>query len=281
VGQSGYRAKSLGRWRTTGATARSFSSIIRGHAGGAVGTTPFTQHTFPNDRTITLNPSTILNLRYGFARWLQLRFTRSFGFDQTTLGYPSSLVKQYQVPVFPTVTIENYSSLGGQSFFRNGNDTHTLLGSLTKLAGKHSLKIGADARLRRINFFNVGSASGLYNFTRNFTRGPDPNVFTANAGNGIASLLLGVGSGGSAPINAAASIQNYYASGFAQDDYKVTSRLTVNLGLRYEVESPYTERYDRLAGFDFKLGSPARNVQFPNLTGGLRFANQGARRSVT
>jgi len=243
---------------------------------GAVGTTPFLQHTVANDHTVTINPTTILNFRYGYARWFQSRVTRSFGFDQTSLGFPAALVAQQQVPVFPLITAEGNSNLGGQSFFRNGNDTHSLLGSLTKLAGKHALKFGVDARLRRINFFDVNAAGGTYNFTRSLT-GIDSTVTVSNAGNAIASFLLGAGSGGSTPVNGAASLQNYYVAGYAQDDFKVTSKLTLNLGLRYEVESPYTERYNRLASFDPTLPSPARNAQFPNITGGLVYASDDER----
>ncbi len=239
---------------------------------GAVGTTFFRQHTFSNDHTVSLNTSTILNLRYGFARWYQSRVTRSFGFDQTTLGVPAALVNQHQVPVFPLVTAEGFSSLGGQSYFINGNDTHSLLGSVTKLAGRHSLKFGGDARLRRVNFFDVGGAGGTYNFNRSLT-GIDSTVTAPNAGNAIASLLLGIGSGGSTPVNAAASLQNFYLAGYAQDDWKLTSKLTLNLGLRYEVETPYTERYNRLVSFDSTVPSPARNAQFPNISGALRFAD--------
>src|SRR5262245_8214841 len=78
---------------------------------GAVGTTPFLQHTIANDHTITLTPTVILNLRYGYARWFQSRVTRSYGFDQTALGFPAALVAQQQVPVFPLITAEGYSNL--------------------------------------------------------------------------------------------------------------------------------------------------------------------------
>ena len=70
---------------------------------GAVGTTPFHQRSFALDDTVIFSPSLLADFRYGFARWYQLRKTRSYGFDQTTLGYPASLVSQYQIPVFPAL----------------------------------------------------------------------------------------------------------------------------------------------------------------------------------
>src|SRR5205085_9490777 len=116
---------------------------------GAVGTTPFHERSFAFDDTVVFSPSLVADFRYGFARWYQLRKTRSYGFDQTTLGYPASLVSQFQIPVFPAISVQNYGSLGGQSYLSNGNDTHSFLASVTKTFGKQSLKTGIDIRLRR------------------------------------------------------------------------------------------------------------------------------------
>lgn len=239
---------------------------------GAVGTTKFRYHTFVFDNTVSLDANTILNVKLGFARWFQARQTRSFGFDQTSLGFSPSLVSRFQVPVFPLINVESYSSLAGQSFLKNGNDTYSLLPSITKTLGRQILKFGADIRLRRIDFFNVNAAGGTYNFNRVFTRGPNFTTNNATVGNGVASLLLGAPAGGSAPINSAASLRNFYFAGYVQDDIKITPKLTVNLGFRYDVETPYTERYNRLVTFDFNAPNPARNAQFPNLTGALEFA---------
>lgn len=271
-------------WRIFGRLARNKTSLTQpdtyGNVAtpdpGAVGTTPFTQHTMALDNTITLTPTTLLSARYGFARWYQLRETRSFGFDQRELGIPSSLVSQFQIPVFPNVGVEQYGSLGGQSFLDNGNDTHSVLASVARNAGRHNLKWGADMRLRRINFFNLGSGSGAYTFNRVFTRGPDPNAFS-QSGNAIASLLLGTPAAGNVPITVGTSMQNYYFGFFFQDDIRLTSKLTANLGVRYETESPYTERRDQMNWFDVDLASPARNASFPNLAGGLRFAGENGR----
>lgn len=244
---------------------------------GSVGTTPFRQHTFAFDDTLTLSATAILDIRYGFARWYQLRTTRSYGFDQRQLGFPASLVSQFQIPVFPAITIDQYSGLGGQSYLDNGNDTHSILPSLTWIAGKHTLKFGGDMRLRRINYFNNNGAGGSYTFNRIYTRGPDPNRFYNDAGNGMASLLLGMPASGRAPLESGASLQNWYWAGYVQDDLRLTSRLTVNFGLRYETESPYTERRNSLAWFDSAAPSPARNTQFPNLTGALHLADDDSR----
>jgi hypothetical protein len=239
---------------------------------GAVGTTPFRQTTVALDNAFTLSPTTILNLKYGLARWYQFRETRSYGFDLRTLGYPDSIVRQFQIPVFPAVNIEQYSPLGGQSYFNSGNDTHSLIGSLTKIVGKHTLKIGGESRLRRINFILIGGGSGTYTFNRAFTRGPNPLTFYDNSGQGVASFLLGTAASGSAPIISGMSLQNFYSGAYIQDDIRLTNNFTVNVGLRYETESPFTERYNSINYFDRDLPSPAKNSQVPDLRGGLVFA---------
>jgi hypothetical protein len=241
---------------------------------GAVGRTPFRNHTFAFDNTVTLSPTQILDIRYGFARWYQLRLTRSYGFDQKEVGMPANLVGQFQLPVFPSLSVEQYSSLGGQSYLNNGNDTHSLLPSVTWIKGKQTIKYGGDFRLRRINYFSVAGAGGTYAFNRTYTRGADPNVFNDTSGSAIASLLLGDPASGSVNTESGQSLQDYYLSGYIQNDIRLTAKLTVNLGLRYETETPYTERRNQLVWFDTSAASPVANAQFPNLRGALRFAGQ-------
>jgi hypothetical protein len=238
---------------------------------GAVGPTLFHYRTLALGHTVTLNPHTLLDIRYGFARWFQDRKTLSYGFDQTTLGIPAQTVAQYQIPVFPALTVAGYAGMAGNSFYHNGNDTHTLSGSISSTVGNHSLKVGGEVRLRRINLINIAGGAGTYTFNTAFTAGPNPNQVSNNTGNSIASLLLGVGTG-SQSTTAGVAIQNWYVGGYVQDNYRLSPKLTLNLGLRYETETPYTERHNELVWFDSSLASPAANSAYPNLTGGLRFS---------
>lgn len=242
---------------------------------GAVGTTFFRNRSFTLDNTITIDPTLLLTVNYGFARWYQLRQTLSYGFNNATLGFPGSLVSQIQVPMFPAVVVQGFTGLANQSFLNNGNDSHSLLSSLTKITGRHTLTAGVDLRLHRINFLNVSNGGGIYRFAVAQTQGPNPNVFSPAAGNGIASMLLGAGTSGSIPIGSGVEMQDWYYAGYVQDDFRATHKLTLNFGLRYETESPYVDRHNKLASFNAALPSPAKNNQFPNLTGGLEFAGAG------
>ncbi len=246
---------------------------------GTVGCTTWRNRSASLEYDNILSPQTIVTVRYGWARWYQLRSGLSYGFDQTTLGFPASLVSQEQVPMFPSVNVNGYGGLANQTsdFFTNGNDTHSLLPSVTLIRGKHTIKVGADLRLTRINFFNPNAPAGNYTFTPAFTQGPNPLVGSATAGDGFAGLLLGTAQSGNITSDSGVSLQNYYFAGYVQDDIKLTGKLTVNLGLRYETETPYTERHNRIVGFDANLPSPAASSAFPNLTGGLVYASPSNR----
>ena len=259
-------------WLLTNLTQpNTFGNVATGGA-GAVGTTQFHNWSFAFDNTVTINPTLLLTVNYGYARWFQSRQTLSYGFNNAKLGFPAQFVSAIRIPMFPTINITSYSGMNGQSYLLNGNDSHSLLTSLTKIHGRHTFMAGTDVRLHLINFFNVGSASGTFNFALAQTQGPNPNVASAIAGNALASFLVGAGSGGSMPIGSGNELKDWYAAIYALDNFQVTSKLTLNLGLRYEEESPYTDRHNQLNYFSPTVASPAQNPSFPNLTGGLVYA---------
>ncbi|MBI4909417.1 MAG: TonB-dependent receptor [Acidobacteria bacterium] len=239
---------------------------------GANGRLYLNNYTAGIDNTVTLSPSTVLNVRYGYARFFWARNTRSYGFDQRELGIPTSLVSQISTSLYPVISVEGFSGQGGGSVLRTGLDTHSLLGSLARLSGKHNWKAGFDIRMHRSHLFNLGNGGGTYAFNRAMTRGPDPNTVTETGGIGFASMLLGTPSSGSINIAAGNSIQNFYYAGYLQDDIRLTRRLTLNIGIRYETESPYSERRNQINWYDFALDSPVKNAAYPNLKGALTFA---------
>jgi hypothetical protein len=269
-------------WRTFGRFAANRSTLaqpdvfgnVASPGVGANGRLKLNNYTGGWDNTVTVSPTAVLNVRYGLARFFWARPTRSLGFDQRELGMPDSLVQQFGAALFPVLSVEGYSNLSGGSVLRTGQDTHSVLGSVSKLQGRHSLKAGWDVRLRRLNSFNLTNGGGNYSFTRAMTRGPNPLVFTANSGVGMASLLLGAATAGNVNIAAGNSLQNWYYAGYVQDDFQVTRTLTINVGVRYETESPYTERRNQMSYFSPDLPSPVRNARFPNLTGALQFATE-------
>jgi hypothetical protein len=249
----------------------SFGNVATGGA-GAVGTTEFHNWSFAFDNTITISPTLFATIDYGYARWFQSRQTLSYGFNNASLGFPSQFVSLITIPMFPSVNITSYSATNGQSYLSNGNDSHSLLTSVTKILGRQTLIAGTDVRLHIINLFTVAASSGTFSFTQAQTQGPNPNTASTTAGNAMASFLLGAGNSGSMPIGAGNEMRDWYTAGYVQDNIRVTNKLTVNAGLRYEEESPYVDRHNELNYFSPTVTSPAANPSFPNLTGGLVFA---------
>ena len=260
-------------WSLTSLTQPNTYGNVATTGPGAVGTTQFHNWSFAFDNTVAFSPTLLLTLDYGWARWFQSRKTLSYGFDNGTLGFPGSLVSSITIPMFPAITVGGgYSGMAGQSYLINGNDTHSFLVSLTKIKGRQTFTFGTDVELNLINYFNVANSGGAYNFAIAQTQGPNPNVTTPIAGNGIASMLLGDGSSGSIPIGSGVELRDWYYAGYIQDDARLSDKLTINLGLRYETQSPMTDRHNELNYFDPNVASPAANSEFPNLKGGLVFA---------
>ncbi len=126
--------------------------------------------------------------------------------------------------------------------------------------------------LFRGNFLNNTYPAGNYSFNPSQTGGPRADTPAAGSGFAMASFLLGVVNGGSVETDSAVSVQNLYGGVFVHDDFRVTSRLTLNLGLRWEYQTPVTERYNRTTrGFAYNTPSPLQVPGF-NLTGGLLYA---------
>jgi hypothetical protein len=254
---------------------RSFDGIAAGTSPGGAGN----RVRRPNfgiafNDTHLINPSTTLDFRLGYARGIEDNKPWSDGFDPITLGFPAAYRSLTQGLAFPTINVTDFMSLAGSPLIYDPGDTWSLQPSVSHQRGKHLFKFGGEGRLIRGNFFRNTAPVGQFSFAPNQTGGPLVN--TPTQGFALASMLYGFGSG-SIPNNTGVSIQNIYYGLYLQDDWRVTPRLTLNLGLRYEYETPRTERYDRTTrGFGFGVPSPLR-VPGLNLTGGLLYAGVDGR----
>jgi hypothetical protein len=223
--------------------------------------------------TSTLTPSLISTARASFGRHEFAIHPYSFGYDPTELGFSAAQVKQAQAPSFPVINIGGYSPLGRAGDTLNFSDTWAAGESLMKIMGAHTIKFGGDAR----NMFNNQSnppGFATFNFNVNETRS-NPLVATAAQGDGLASMLLGYpGSLSSTYANQPAQGQRYYAV-FVHDDWRVSKRLTLNMGLRWDYESPITDRFDRfVGGFDANATSRLGGASGPTVRGGLLFTDR-------
>ncbi len=222
------------------------------------------------DDTLTLSPTFTLNLRYGYSRQRNFRVAYSTGTDLTSFGWPASYNAARQAELLPEIRPVGFLGLSRATVARDAGDVHALGGNATKFMGRHFLKFGADYRVYQRNSTNNGNAAGQFNFNTGFTRGP--NALTGGGGNSFASFLLGFPASGALNEVGSFAATSLYQAFYLQDDIRVTDKLTINLGLRWEVEMPRDERYNRLSYFNPVIASPlAGPAGIPGLTGGLQF----------
>jgi outer membrane receptor protein involved in Fe transport len=218
----------------------------------------------------------------------------SVGFDPAQLSFPNYFrnLQPALAPCFPTIQVAGLGvnvsvpqiTLPGTRFlnstcrlFRDAWETFHQYANLTKVRGAHTLKLGGNFGTSRFSTERLSTAEATYSFSANFTQGPDPLVATTRGGVPFASFLLGAGSGATDGIRSDGAAQNllfrYYGIYF-QDDWKISPKLTFNLGLRYDYTAPWTERLNRITNWDGDSPSPLQASGL-SLRGGLAFPGVG------
>ncbi len=203
-------------------------------------------HNFVLTETHIFSPSVINEFKTAVTRQ-NLPF-RSIGYGNdwpSKLGYPSIIPND----MFPAVGIAGMLQLGPTSFsfgLRAQNQVQ-FADSVTWIKGKHTIKIGVDQRFVRENWINKSNPSGSFTFSAALTGNPQA---PAGTGVGMATYLLGAVSGGSLTVRNHMSFHSWSHASYIQDDYKVAPRLTLNLGLRYDLRSGPVERWNRHSNFD-------------------------------
>ena len=226
--------------------------------------------------------SLILSANAGMNRWIEQSATQGDGFKPSALGMPASLD-----PIanqFPQIKIDGYSGLGPGAI--NGQDSYavprnyvTYSVDLTKSLSKHTLSFGYMGVVNQILGGHVFGSK--FNFPINSTAGPDPANVTQSTGQGFASFLLGVpDNGGATGVNAQLATQKNYIGWYVQDDWKVAPRLTINAGIRYEIQTPLTERHNKQQYFDFTAINPFGAGTGISTPGELVFNGGGNRRGL-
>ncbi len=172
---------------------------------------------------------------------------------------------------FPSISTSQYATFGAGSFARTRDGHYILNDAMVLQMGRHSLSVGGEFMRYAYSYYTPGVLSGSYGFNGSFT------TATGQSGFGIADLELGFPS--SASISTTNTIfhenLNYFA-GYIQDDYRIFTNLTINLGLRYEFDGPFSEKHNNMYTFNPNIIDPATEKQ-----GGIQFAgNNGAPHSL-
>jgi hypothetical protein len=211
------------------------------------------------DHVWTVTPTMVMNVRYGYDRFLRgdQGNPGNFGMDLTSLGFPASYNNLIPADIrkFPRFDITGYQGTGvaGEDRF---TENQTAIATLTKSLGAHSLRTGAEWRnYREKSILSPPTHTGQFNFGTTWTRGPLDNSPAApgSLGQSFAAFLLGLPENSSFVNRDEGYDERSSTTGiFVQDDWRITSRLTVNLGVRYEFETPLSEKNNRsVRSFDF------------------------------
>ncbi|MDQ2949655.1 MAG: TonB-dependent receptor, partial [Acidobacteriota bacterium] len=195
-------------------------------------------------------PTLINELRYGFNR---IQSSQSTGTDVNNYGIANSLAPGVQGP--PVINITGLNSLGAQGNIpiQKLSETHEILDNITKVTGRHTLKAGVDFRL--ISPFTNSTLNGKAALTFNgaFTQLPSARGTT---GAPFADFLLGLAQTANVGSRIVADEQGKVYAAYFQDDWKLTPTLTLNLGIRYEIATPYVEANNHQANFVYAPNSP-------------------------
>ncbi len=171
----------------------------------------------------------------------------------TQLGIPG--VNDPNNPItggLPNIQIAGLNSLGNGDYFPETlhENNYQLLDSFTYIRGNHSLKMGGDLRRRMHGFYQVQNPHGDFYYTGQFTS-PDSNTYTVP----LADFLIGYTQGLFRDAQTGTYGMRWWEfGGYLMDDYRVGSKLTLNLGVRYDLYTPMVEEHNRLANFDFNTG---------------------------
>jgi hypothetical protein len=230
--------------------------------------------------TAVLTPGLILELHSGFARYDNPSIPYSLGYDITKLGFPQALANATQIKSFPAFNFSGALVAVGSS----ASSGMTLVdlnswgqrGSVTWVHGAHSVKFGGDYRVQQLNQFQQNSFEPAFQFSGQMSA-LNPQRLDTNSGTPYASFMLGYMASASVAKSQRLANQRKYLGMFIQDDWKVTRKLTVNVGLEYGLEFPITERYNRKMWFDPTAQLPISQQVGQNLVGGFRFADKNQR----
>ncbi len=256
---------------------------------GGVG--PQSAHLVAVDWVHTFGPATVLNVSYGYTS-VGRQLTPANADPVGTLNMPSYM-DDSGFKVLPSV-LWNYSNetaaeaanndtaIGGQpwSILEDNTASHDVLASLTHIRGRHELKFGAEFLVNLYNFSQPGTQNGL------FVYGPagtsQNSGIAGTGGDNLASFLVGSGFGGWGQYEIPAWLytQNHGLASYVQDAFRASKKLTVNVGLRYDLTLPETERKNELSWLSTSAAYPSAVPGYPILQGGLMFASPGERSAL-
>ncbi len=263
--RTGYSATGNGILRPNPLLTVNGDPIKRQHQGAIV------------DHVATLSPSTVLTVRASWDHWVEKVFgTTQWGYDGTKLGFqgPTGL----DGIGFPTMSFSggpvSFTGFGNSQDDLRPKTDYELSADLSKTAGRHFLRFGARTAQVREGYMIRGNYLGALTFSQAFTQA-NAQQSDATSGNSMASFMLGYPSGGNVANNSLLMFYMNQVSAYVQDDFRMTSKLALNFGLRWDLQTPQREWLNRMnIGFDPNSTYPLGNT---TAKGSLMFADSDHR----
>jgi hypothetical protein len=239
------------------------------------------------DNVFTLNSTTIIDTRFNWTYFDEVHAALAQAYSANTVGLPAALTTSSEKPVLPCMlfgTSSSQSSCGSASTTtfqslgdNNGSSidpttSYQAFVDMVKIVGRHTLKIGFDGRRYQLRFANYGNSSGGFTFGPQFTSSGS-GASNPSFGGDLADLEFGQPTAGQYDINAQAAFRSYYVGTFVQDDWRVNDQLTLNLGVRFDIDTPFGEQLGRtVSGFNPTATNTASGSQLAaaeSVTGGI------------
>lgn len=227
--------------------------------------------------TYSFSPKTILDVHIGYTRYIYIRTPLSQGIDLSKFGANwKALAPEMTYTHIPQVCVSNNSgdnhwgggwcAQGTGSGIGAWDDTLSINPNVSHIMGKHNFKAGFEFRLLRNNYYQSNNPAGLLQFNAKMTAANPANGnnlpagTNGSTGNGYASFLLGYGDSGSFVEPARTADQNLYKAFYVGDTYQLTRKITLNLGLRVDLQGDWTERFNRIVALNTTEASPLLTI---------------------
>ena len=250
------------------------------------------------DNVFTLNPTTIIDVRANWTYFDEVHGTPAQAYSPATLGLPSYLSAnsaRVQLPCinFTTSTTvgtcsagstSTYSTLGDNTSALDPTTSYQVFADVVKIVGRHTLKVGFDGRQYRLSIENFGNASGAFAFGGNqFVNGGSGTTAssTVTFGGDLANLYFGLPTGGQYDVPARADYHSYYTGSFLQDDWRVSDKLTFNFGVRFDIDTPFRDKFGRTVNGFNPLATNSASAAAAAAFKAQTSTNQGVTASVT
>ncbi len=177
------------------------------------------------DNVFVLSSHTVPNVRYDFTWFQEYQSFDNIGRSLAAFGFPDALLRELDPGgvSFPQIVVSGLLQLGNDGGFKRANYTHSLLSVVNWVQADHSFRVGADLRLLYENAKNHGNFSPGLDFAETYTCGSFDNSPVAPAGQGLASFLFGVPTGGWVDLNDSRAESSGFYSVFLQDDWRITT----------------------------------------------------------